>query len=57
MPSAYEEWAVSQLREHRACRVEPSMRCIPLREDMICMNCFASDTGGREEDAPGPEDR
>jgi hypothetical protein len=55
MASAYEEWAISRLREKCPCRVEPSMRCIPLREDMICMSCFESDKDSSGEAALGPE--
>jgi hypothetical protein len=39
----YEVWALEQLRNKPRCRVEPSMRCIPLMNDPICSACYESD--------------
>lgn len=57
----YEVWAIEQLRKKPRCRVEPSMKCIPLRNDPICNACYEGSqtlakgstlrTGRKEQDA------
>jgi hypothetical protein len=39
----YERWTLNRLTEKPRCSLEPSMNCIPLRGDPICMACFESD--------------
>jgi hypothetical protein len=49
----YEHWVVNRLRERVACAVEPPMRCIPLRNDPICLACYetANDTEEKDNNA------
>ncbi|MCK4911800.1 MAG: hypothetical protein KAR83_09160 [Thermodesulfovibrionales bacterium] len=45
---SYERWVVGRLSIGTRCQVEPSMSCIPLREDPICRSCYE----GHKERAP-----
>jgi hypothetical protein len=40
MKTPYEHWAAQKLRERARCAVEPSLACIPLRDDPICRTCW-----------------
>lgn len=46
----YEVWAVERLKGRAKCAVEPSMTCIPLRGDPICMTCFELDVTKESDD-------
>ncbi len=48
---SYERWAVGRLSIGTRCQVEPSMSCIPLREDPICRSCYEGHVE-RELEAP-----
>jgi hypothetical protein len=51
MRVSYELWASARLRCRVRCTVEPSMHCVPLRGDPICMACFESSVENQEEAA------
>lgn len=33
-------WARQQMIKKELCKIEPSMVCIPLKEDPICQACY-----------------
>jgi hypothetical protein len=39
----YERWTLRRLTEKPRCSMEPTMSCIPLRGDPICMSCFEAE--------------
>lgn len=41
MALRYENWVLLRLQEAPPCSIEPQMSCIPLRDDPICMECYA----------------
>lgn len=44
MKKSYEAWSIERLNTRAICAVETTMRCIPLREDPICRECFEAET-------------
>lgn len=50
MRLSYEKWTLRRLAEKPRCNMEPSMSCIPLRGDPICMACFETEIEEPAED-------
>jgi hypothetical protein len=48
----FERWTLERLTERPRCSVEPSMSCIPLRGDPICMACFEAELENGAKEAP-----
>ena len=45
----YESWAFERIKNKPKCSVEPSMTCIPLRDDPICRACYEGCSAPREK--------
>lgn len=48
MRKTYEAWAIEVLGSLRKCKVENAMRCIPLRLDPICKQCYEDERETKE---------
>lgn len=40
----FDLWVLERLTHKKPCKVEPSMSCLPLRDDPICSSCFLDET-------------
>jgi hypothetical protein len=49
MKTPYEHWAAQKLKERACCTVEPSLACIPLRDDPICRTCWGDQSPFKDQ--------
>jgi len=47
MNARFMTWAGKRIRRRLFCRIERSLKCIPLEGDEICLQCFTREAAGK----------